>query len=150
MTTITHTDGDTHTVVVAMDEKVAAALSALGVLPAGESPDAEAEAPVDKYAVTGEYIELPVKQVQPLLKEWHAAKAEADKAKERLEAAKTALSEAMAHHEVLVVEETGQMVVESRVNVAMVLDTAKLRKENPELASKYQRERRSRGFRVLV
>lgn len=111
---------------------------------------AAAEQAVDKYFTSGEYIELPVKTVQPLLKEWHEAKAEADASKARLEAAKTALSEAMSSHEVLVVEETGQMVVESRVSVGMVLDASKLRKEQPELAAKYQRERRSRSFRVLV
>lgn len=116
---------------------------------AAEAAEAEA-AQLDKYAVTGEYIEIPVAQTQKLLKAWHEAKAQADAAKIKLEDAKQAILDAMEAHEVLVAEETGQLLVESRVSTAMVLDTSKFKKENPELALKYQRERRSRSFRVLV
>lgn len=116
---------------------------------AAEAAAAEAQE-TDKYAVSGEYIELPASVTKPLLKEWLAAKTEADAAKARLEAAKQAITDVMESHEVLVNEDTGQMLVESRVSTAMVLDTAKLRKEMPEVAAKFQRERRSRSFRVLV
>lgn len=144
MTTTTHT-----TIAVPM---TAAQLEILlAEAKAAEAAAAEqSEAKTDKYYTSGEYIELPATQTKALLKAWHDAKADADKAKEKLEEAKQAILDAMEAHEVLVNEETGQMLVESRVSVAMVLDSAKLRKEEPELALKYQRERRSRSFRVLV
>lgn len=112
---------------------------------------AETSAPLDgKYTVTGELIELPASVTRPLLKEFKAAEKEYQAAKQRFEDAKTAIATAMDYHEVLVAEETGQMLVEHRVTTGMVLDTAKLKKEKPEIASAYQRERRSRTLRVLV
>lgn len=118
---------------------------------ANEAAQAEAQAEAaDKYTTYGEMIELPAAQTKKLLKAWHDAKAKADVAKAELDEAKNAILEAMQHHEVMINEETGQMLVESRVSTALVLDTARLRKEKPEIAADYQRERRSRSFRVLV
>jgi hypothetical protein len=104
----------------------------------------------DKYTVTGENIELPAAITKPLLKEFKDAEKEYKDAKQRFEDAKSAIGDAMEYHEVMVVEETGQIVAEYRVTTAMVLDTAKLKKEEPQVAAKYQRERHSRSVRVLV
>lgn len=112
---------------------------------------AQADAPeADKYTVTGENIELPAAITKPLLKEFKLAEQEYREAKQRFENAKSAIGDAMEYHEVMVVEETGQIVAEYRVTTASVLDTTKLKKERPEVAAQYQRERHSRSVRVLV
>lgn len=136
---------DTATVKVELPAELAAQLMAQL-----NTQDAQPVQVDDPYFVSGEYIELPATLTKPMLKRWHDAKAAYDKAKEELEAAKQAILEAMAYHEVLQSEETGQLLVESRVNEAMVLDTAKLKKAHPEIAAQFQRPRRSRSFRVLV
>lgn len=103
-----------------------------------------------KYTVTSEFTEVPKSQVAPALAKWKKAKAKLDKVKQELEAAEREIKDLMNYAEVLVIAETGQHVVESRVTTGQVFDTTRFRKEQPEVAAKYQRTRYSRGFRVLV
>lgn len=103
-----------------------------------------------KYIVTAEFAEVPKDKVAPLLKEWRAAKKKLDERKSALEDIERKLKDLMDGAEVLVIEETGQHVVESRVTVGQVFDTTRFKKENPQEAAKWLRDRYSRNFRILV
>jgi hypothetical protein len=103
-----------------------------------------------KYVVTAEFVEAPSAKVQPLLKEWRKAKKALDAKKAELEDVERKIKDLMNGAEVLVVEETQQHVVESRVTTGQVFDTTRFKKEQPVLAGQYQRTRYSRNFRVLV
>lgn len=107
--------------------------------------------PVDpKYHVTAEFVEAPKTEVEPLLDEWRNAKKKVDAAKAKLDGVEAKIKKLMAGAEVLVIEETQQYVVESRVTVGQVFDTTRFKKEQPQLATEYQRDRYSRNFRILV
>lgn len=103
-----------------------------------------------KYVVTSEFVEVSKTEVTPLLKQWRKAKKELDERKAALENVERKIKDLMNGAEVLVIEETQQHVVESRVTTSQVIDTARLKKEQAELVNKYQRTRYSRNFRVLV
>lgn len=103
-----------------------------------------------KYIVTAEFVEAPKATVTPLLKEWRAAKKKLDEKKAALEDIERKIKDLMDGAEVLVIEETQQHVVESRVTVGQVFDTTRFKKENPTEAAKWLRDRYSRNFRVLV
>lgn len=111
----------------------------------------EEHKPIDpKYHVTAEFIEAPKDEVEPLLDEWRNAKKKVDAAKAKLEGIEAKIKKLMNGAEVLVLEETKQYVVESRVTVGQVFDTTRFKKEQPQLAADYQRDRYSRNFRILV
>jgi hypothetical protein len=103
-----------------------------------------------KFDVTSEFVDVPKSDVDTLIAQYRAADMMMDAAKAQLDAAKQAIIDKMGQAETLRVEETGQHVVDYRVVYAMVTDTAKLKKEQPEIAAKYQKERISRPFKVLI
>jgi len=115
-----------------------------------EEQAAPATVPDPKYIVTAEFVEAPKAQVAPLLAEWRKAKKSLDAKKLALEDIERKIKDLMDGAEVLVIEETGQHVVESRVSVGQVFDTTRFKKEKPEVAAQYLRDRYSRNFRVLV
>lgn len=100
--------------------------------------------------VTAEFAELPGDIVKPLLDEWHQADQVLDLAKSARDAVKQKFVDLMAGAEAIKIAETGQEVVTYRENTAMVLDTAKLKKEHPEITENYLRPRTQRPFNVLV
>lgn len=116
-------------------------------LEAQVTPHAEID---PKYHVTAEFVEAPKDKVAPLLKEWRKAKKALDEKKAALEDAERKIKDLMNGAEVLVIEETQQHVVESRVTTGQVFDTTRFKKEQPVLAQQFQRTRYSRNFRVLV
>jgi predicted phage-related endonuclease len=108
-------------------------------------------APVDsKFEVTAEFVEVPKVVADALLAQYHAKDEAFKAAKKELETAKQSIINAMGKAEVLVVDETGQEVVTHRVVRSMIVDTARLRKEQPQIAAEYQKERVSRPLDVLV
>lgn len=102
-----------------------------------------------KFEVTSEFVDVPQSVADALLASYHIADDELEQAKKKLEAAKQAIIQLMGKGEVLRVAETEQEIVTHRVVSSMVVDTAKLRQEQPEIAAKYQKPRISRPFKVL-
>lgn len=95
-------------------------------------------------------VELPKADVDPLIKAYKRAEKRAAGAKEALESAKEALLTQMAGADVLKVAETQQPVVEHREVHSLVLDTVRLKREQPQVAADYQKPRVQRPFKVLV
>lgn len=95
-------------------------------------------------------VERPKADVAPLVRAYKRAEKRAAAAKESLESAKAAILEAMGGAELLKIAETQQPVAEHREVQAMVLDTTKLKREQPEVAAQYQRTRVQHRFSVLV
>lgn len=102
------------------------------------------------HDVTAEFADLPQLQVADLLAAWHQADAVLDLAKSKRDEVKQKIVEAMNGAEVLRIAETQQEVVTYRENTAMVLDTAKLKKDHPEITEHYLKPRTQRPFSVLV
>lgn len=103
-----------------------------------------------KFEVEAEFVEMPANKVKPLLAAWHQADENLKAAKATLESIKQTIIDEMGKAETLVIAETGQHVVDHRVVTAMVIDTAKLKKDHAELVAGYQKERVSRPFKVLA
>lgn len=100
--------------------------------------------------VTAEFAELPQAAVKLLLKEFKAAEAAEKKAKEKTNAKRQALIDAMAGAEVLLVEETQQEVAYFRPKTSNLFDTTRFRADHPDIAKLYNKVSSSRPFRLAA
>lgn len=120
------------------------------LLAAAEADATEQKKLDPKFEVTSEFVEVPKVVADALLAQYHEADDAFKAAKKVLDSAKQSIINTMGKAEVLVVDETRQEVVTHRVVRSMIVDTARFRKERPQLAAEYQKERVSRPLDVLI
>lgn len=121
--------------------KASGKLASGGVLPAGTGNDLVEEPPA---AV------IPKARADALRKSYQRAEKRVDAAQEALKAAKTDILAAMGASTVLQVAETGKPLAEHKTVTALTFDQTRFRKEHPDQAAGYMRERTQTRFRLLV
>lgn len=124
----------------------AALAKASGKLAGGGALPAEAVALVEEPPAAV----IPKTRADALRKSYQRAEKRVDAAQEALKAAKGDILAAMGPSTVLQVAETGKPLAEHKTVTALTFDQTRFRKEHPDQAAGYMKERVQSRFRLLV